>query len=468
MEAHWQDRDLEVTKGQSPILLDRRVLFFDERISAIDALREHGGNVLSAGIQTAEMSTAAQEWRAGWPLALACLSGMTIASMAMYVLGPMIEPLEAEFGWSRAQISMGITVSTLCSAVMAPLVGMMIDRWGPRRIGLPGAVLALLGFSSIALATESFAVWIAIWAVISIGAVGIKPTVWTMAIATTFNKARGLAMAVALCGSSLAALVMPILSTMLIDAYGWRPAMPVISGIVALVVVPILYFGLRTGADASLQGKESQQQVATPHAARGATVRAAVRSAQFIKLGLAAFIFTVCALGLVANLVPMMSSLDLSRAEAAGIAGLLGIASFTGRIGTGYLLDRFSSGIVGGMLVLMPVISCLLLLNADGSALIASLAVLIFGLALGAEVDVIAYVAAEKFGTARYGTIFGFITTSWYLATAAGPVLTSLIYDISGNYELALKIAIPAFLTTSVLLFTIGKPLPFDEPAQTR
>ena len=89
-----------------------------------------------------------------------------------------------------------------------------------------------------------------------------------------------------------------------------------------------------------------------------------------------------------------------------------------------------------------------------------------FGLSFGAEVDVIAFLGAEKFGTARYGTIFGFVTASWYLATAAGPVLTSLAYDMTGSYRIAIKVAIPLFALVSLLLFTLGKPLPFDEPAK--
>ena len=407
---------------------------------------------------------AREEWARGWPLALACLAGMAIASVVIYAIGALMAPLQAEFGWSRSQISLGITVSTLSGAALAPLVGLMLDRWGPRRIGLPGAFLALCTIATLSLTTGNLAVWLGLWFLVSLGAVGVKPTVWTMAIAASFDKVRGLAMAVALCGSSVAAVVMPILATWLIDTYGWRPAIPMICAIVGVVLLPVLYFGLHSAADKP--GASAGARPAAPAGPGVTKVRDAVLSAQFAKLALAAFVFTACAIGLVSNMIPVITSLDVGRTEAAAIAGLVGVASFSGRLLTGYLIDRFNSNMIAGALVALPVLSCVLLLNAGGNPLLISAAILIFGLSLGAEVDVIAYLAAEKFGTARYGTIFGFITSSWYLATATGPVLISLVYDMTGTYDLALQIAIPLFALTSVLLFTLGKPLPFDEPAR--
>jgi len=408
---------------------------------------------------------ARREWRQGWPLAVSCLSGMTIASIALYVIGPLIGPIEADFGWSRAEIMVGLTISTLVGALLGPVVGVLLDRWGPRRIALPGAVLTLVLFSTLTFATDNYAWWVALWLLISLGGPLVAPTVWTLAIASSFEKSRGLAIALAMCGSAVAALVLPNLSTWLMDSYGWRQAVPMFCGIIGLVLLPVIWFGFHSKADSA--HSEAQRAESAAVVQPGVTnLRRALLSPQFIKLTLAAFLFSAFVLGMVSNMVPVMSSLGFGRAEAAGIAGMLGIGSFTGRMVTGYLIDRFNSNLIAGSVVLLPVISCLLLLNVDGSALVASIAVLIFGLALGAEVDVVAFLAAEKFGTARFGTIFSFINSGWTLATAVGPLLISLSYDLTSNYELAIQLAIPAFVVVSLLLYTIGKPLPFDEPAR--
>ncbi|MCB2048370.1 MAG: MFS transporter [Novosphingobium sp.] len=417
---------------------------------------------MSAGFDAA----ARREWREGWPLALSCLAGMTVASIALYVIGPLIAPIEAEFGWSRAQIMLGLTVSTLVGALLGPFVGMLLDRWGPRRIGLPGTVVTLVLFSTLTFATSDYAMWIALWLLISLGGPLVAPTVWTLAIASSFEKSRGLAIAVAMCGSAVAALVLPSLSTWLMDTYGWRQAVPMFCGIIGLVLLPVLWFGFRSKADKARGSAEEAVVTDAPPVTGVTSVRRAVASPQFVKLTLAAFLFTACTLGMVSNMVPVMSSLGFGRAEAAGIAGVLGIGSFTGRIATGYLIDRYNSSIIAGSVVLLPVISCVLLLNAGGSATVASLAVLIFGLSLGAEVDVIAFLAAQKFGTARFGTIFSFISAGWTLATAVGPLLISLSYDMTGDYQRAILLIMPAYVATSLLLFTIGRPLPFDEPAR--
>jgi MFS family permease len=408
---------------------------------------------------------ARREWRKGWPLALSCLAGMAVGSIALYVLGPLIGPIEQETGWSRTQITFGVTVSTVTGALLSPIVGMLLDRFGPRRVGLPGAALALGTLTLISVFPQNYPLYLLLWFVMSMGGVGVMPTVWTTAIASSFDKARGLAMAVALCGSSASALIMPLLSTLVIDTYGWRAAVPIINGMVALVVLPILWWGLHSRADEK-RTDETLPLHEAPVLTGVTNVRDAVFSWQFFKIAGAASLFTAIGIGLVTSMVPVMTSLGFPRTEAAAIAGLVGLASFIGRISTGFLIDRFNSDIVAGTLVLFPVISCLLLLNVDGSVMIASIAVFLLGLSLGAEVDVVAYLAAEKFGTARYGTIFGFINAGWFLATAIGPLLISLSYDMNGNYEQVIKIGIPLFLIVSLLLYTVGKPLPFDEPKQ--
>ena len=102
-------------------------------------------------------------------------------------------------------------------------------------------------------------------------------------------------------------------------------------------------------------------------------------------------------------------------------------------------------------------ITCVLFLVAGHSVPTMILAVVIMGLALGAELDVIAYLTARHFGTARYGTIFGIISSLWSLAVSFGPTLANYVFDQNATYMPVFWAYIPLFLLTSLALMTLGK-----------
>ncbi|MFC3172789.1 MFS transporter [Novosphingobium bradum] len=405
----------------------------------------------------ADAPSARAEWRNGWTVVLAALFGIGLTSSHVYLMGPFIAPIERDYGWTRAQISAGVGVVTFLGAVSAPFVGILLDRVGPRRVALPGAVVFCATLALMGLAPANVRVWWVMWTMVGVGAVMIKPTTWTMAVAGLFDRSRGLALAVTLCGTGLASSVLPILVTWLIDTHGWRAAYPLTAGIMALVVLPLFFLFFHGAAD---QRRRRPVAASTPPPeAVGATVREALRSARFAKLTLAGFVFTTAAIGITANLVPILGSMGLSRTEAAGVAGLAGLTSVIGRLGTGFLIDRFNGNYVGGICVLIPMIGCAMFLAWPGNVPLMMVAVIVLGLALGAELDIVAYLTTRHFGTARFGTIFGMVSSVWSLAVAVGPTLANHLYDRTGSYAPAIWAFLPLFAVASGCLFTLG-PFP--------
>lgn len=404
------------------------------------------------------------EFRTGWLVAFAAMSGFYLSATYTFTVGAFIAPLEAEFGWTRAQITFGITIITFSGAFLSPVAGLMVDRWGPRRLGVPGALIFAVTFGLLGLTTGNIWVWWLLWLSLAVGFISLKPLVWATAVASTFDRKRGFALAIALCGSGLASTFTPSLATWSIDTFGWRMAFPFIGVVVGLGIFPILYFGLHSGADKAKAKKPDIAKSAPP--VTGVGVREAFVSLTFFKLALGAFLFTLGAMGLVPNLLPILTSFEIGRTEAAAIAGAAGAASIVGRLTTGYLLDRFNPNMIAGTVVFLPVISCLLLLSFPGHTGFAITAALVIGISLGSEVDVVAFLTARQFGMARYGTIFGVISSMWAFASGMGPLTINYIYDVTGGYELGLKLAIPLFLITSPLFFTLGKPLDFANTGQ--
>lgn len=414
------------------------------------------------------MPGAAQEWRRSWTVVLAAALGFALSSVTIYSLGPFIAPLEAEFGWSRAQITSGMTIYSICGIVLTPLAGVVIDRLGPRRVGLFAILSFGVTFCALSLATASLWLWIALWFLLSFASAPMKPTTWTAGVSSVFDKGRGLAISVMLCGAALSSTLTPIYATWLIDTYGWRTAYVAIMGTFVAVVFPVVYLFFTSAVDRVRVAARDQGagSVVEPAAVlTGLDWREGLLSWKFARLGGAAFVTTLVIISFVSNLIPIFSDAGISRGQAAGIAGLVGVSTVVGRLLGGFLLDRINGAIVGGVSLLVPVISCLLILAFPGSVPVASVAVLILGLSLGAELDCVAYLTTRHFGMKNFGTIFGVVSGILAFATGLGPFLVSLGYDLTGGYTIALKAYIPLALLAAALFFSLGR-YPQFAPAQ--
>ncbi len=406
------------------------------------------------------MPGAAQEWRRSWTVVLAAALGFALSSVTIYSLGPFIAPLEDEFGWSRAQITSGMTIYSILGILLTPLAGVVIDRLGPRRVGLFAILSFGVTFCALSLATASLWLWIALWFLLSFASAPMKPTTWTAGVSSVFDKGRGLAISVMLCGAALSSTLTPIYATWLIDTYGWRTAYVAMMATFVAVVFPVVYLFFTSAVDrvrAASRGAGADR-IAEPAAVlTGLEWREGLLSWKFARLGGAAFVTTLVIISFVSNLIPIFSDAGIARGQAAGIAGLVGISTVVGRLLGGYLLDRINGAIVGGVSLLVPVISCLLILAFPGSVPVASAAVLILGLSLGAELDCVAYLTTRHFGMKNFGTIFGVISGILAFATGLGPFLVSLGYDMTGGYTITLKAYIPLALLAALLFFSLGR-----------
>src|SRR5512139_2327697 len=112
---------------------------------------------------------AAAEWRNFWLLPFAAALGYSTSVVHVYSMGPFIEPLQQAFGWSRAQISIGLTISSFISAIFCIPIGMLIDRIGPRRVGLVGVLLMSGALALLGTTTGTTANWVALWVTVAVG-----------------------------------------------------------------------------------------------------------------------------------------------------------------------------------------------------------------------------------------------------------------------------------------------------------
>jgi predicted MFS family arabinose efflux permease len=394
----------------------------------------------------------AREWRAGWPVVLASLAGITLCSAHGYTIGVMIGPLEQAFGWSRAAITGGLLIIAVVAVFAAPVAGRMADRFGPRRVALAGVPLFCLGFGLLATANGNIWGWWALWLFLAIGNMAILPTIWTAAVNSRFDANRGKALAFALCGTGLAAFILPPATTRLVAAYGWQGGYVALAVAGFLIVFPLTLLAFRSAPQAA-------PSPAQPAAARPSRkeLRAEMRSARFLKLLGASTVFSIAICALTTNAVPVLRGLGHDPIAAADTAALMGFGSVLGRIAGGFLLDRFDAKLVAAVSVVAPAVTALLLLYAGADREVAMAACFIMGLAIGAEVDACAYLAARHFGMANFGALFGTINGLMLFGNGIAPFAANYVYDVSGSYSAVLWAQIPAYVLAAALFLALGR-----------
>ncbi len=403
------------------------------------------------------------EWRAHWPIVLAAAAGYAVASIISYSSSLFIQPLQDEFGWSRAQIMSGHSISALAGAIFAPFTGLAVDRFGPRRLGIAAIIAVCLAVALFGLTSSDINMWRALWVPMAFAIVLVQPSVWTAAVTSVFSAGRGFALAVMLCGGSVASIITPQVTNFLIDNYGWRMAFAGLGAFWATLALPLVYFFFSSALDK--ERMSSEPKLLAEKIQRESIWHSGLLTLRFAQLLVAGVGIAAVVVTLVVSMVPILSAGGIARSSAVNIASLVGIAAIVGRLSIGLLLDRWNGRFLAAFAVSIPIIALLLLIHYPGSALAASIAVLILGLSFGAELDIIAYLTSRYFKVTSFGLLFGTIAGFIGLAAGNGPVAISAVFDAQQTYVPALWGMIPICLVSAILFLLLG-PYPASNEAQ--
>jgi predicted MFS family arabinose efflux permease len=379
-----------------------------------------------------------------WLLVLVCAVGIGVGVSALpfYTQGLFIEAWIADFGWTRAQASLGILGSTLALAAVLPFIGSIVDRYGlvtPVMISLLGLSVA---YVLLGLFVQSIATFVMLAMLQAILGSASSPLAYTRAINTVFDKQRGLALGVALSGAGLAATFGPTLISNAIDAFGWRGAyyaMALFTLVVGAVIVIVL---------SRLKGASASTNIDTEAASEDFKIAKASRT--YWTIMAAIFCLSLGLGGLMIHFVPILLDVGFTTDAAVKIAGVIGIAVILGRLLVGFAVDRIFAPRVA-IAILFACICGVLALALLGSA-VAVPAAFVIGFSVGAEVDLIGYLVARYFGIHAYGQIYGRQYSTFLIATGLSPVILGAVRDATGTYTASLFTA-AAFMIVSAALF---------------
>ena len=384
------------------------------------------------------------EFSRNWLLVLVCAIGIGVGVSALpfYTQGLFIEAWIADFGWTRAQASLGILGSTLALAAVLPFVGSLVDRYGlvkPVMVSLLGLSLA---YVLLGLFVQSIVTFVMLTMLSAVLGSASSPLAYTRAINAVFDKQRGLALGIVLSGAGVAATFGPTFISGAITEFGWRGAyfaMALFTFVVGGVIVAVL---------SRLNGVKNSVVIDPEAASEGFAIAKASRT--YWTIMAAIFCLSLGLGGLMIHFVPILLEVGFTTNAAAKIAGVIGIAVVLGRVLVGFAVDRIFAPRVA-IAILVACILGILGLALLGSAVAVPVAFVV-GFSVGAEVDLIGYLVARYFGIHAYGQIYGRQYSAFLIATGLSPVILGAVRDVTGSYTGSLYLA-AAFMVLSVMLF---------------
>lgn len=375
-----------------------------------------------------------------------------------------IEPISKEFGWTRTLTSVGFTIAAVATALLSPFFGVLVDRYGSRKIGLPGVVMTMGAICLFYFANGSATQWIVLWLIYAIISITVKTTVWTASVASVFNRSQGLALGITLCGTAAAQAILPPLVDWLITDFGWRMAYVWLAlgwgGVTFLTCWFFLYsardrkFASPQGVNADTDNKAAQpSQKDLP----GLTIQEAKRSRALWTIALSTFVIMSLTLGLTIHQIPILTEAGVSRTNAAWLASAAGVAGIVGKLVTGVLLDRFRANWVGGLTLAGTALAFGLLLEDVHSPGLIVFAMLVNGYTQGTKLQIASFLTARYAGMRNFGTIYGVMNGIIAFGSAMGPLIAASAFDLAGSYGPFLVIGTIGSILCGFLLLTLPK-----------
>ena len=371
-----------------------------------------------------------------WSVLLGCFLGMGVATPALLLqpMGLFVKPVITEFGWSRTEFSVILSIAALCNALILPLAGYLVDRFGARIMIAIGTASGSCCYVALSL-VHSYGAFLALTALAVItGNLASYPAYMGL-VQRWFDRRLGLALAITSTGIAAGVGGFSFLIAGVIAAQGWRAAFTV-AGFVALAIGLANVIVLIRDNPGPIP--EAERRTDTVEVARdGHSLGEALRTRDFWLYALSSLLVILALVGCGFNLPALLSDRGVSPTRVASVLAIGSAGSLFGRLVTGIMLDRFPARAVAAVFFFGQAIGFLLLLLGGWWALPANF---LLGTVTGAEIDFLGFVIARRFGRLAYARIFGTCFAVTLIGAVLGPIVMASIYDRTGSYDLGVKL----------------------------
>lgn len=379
----------------------------------------------------------------GWWIVGACfLIAMYMGGAVFYGFTAIFEPIAEEFGWSYTSISIAASIRGLEAGLLAPVAGIIVDRWGPRRLIFGGVLaigLGLLLLSQI----HSIGMFYIAFILMSLGISSCGISVTVTAVANWFHRRVGLASGIMICGYGSAGLMVPLM-VRLIDTYDWRTAIAIM-GIGMLVIGLPLSLLLRHKPeqygylpDGEASGLTIPEESLAKQRAKEVrfTAKQAMKTRTFWFIVLAVMPQFIVVPAVVTHVMPYLSSVGIARTTSGLVATAIPLLSIGGRFGFGWFSDRYVAKRMSAIALIMLTLGllCFEYVSLGWNWLLVPFLVLL-GFGYGGINTMVGILLRGHFGWGNFGTIIGFAWGILMFGGMAGPPIAGWVFDTWGSYQ---------------------------------
>jgi MFS family permease len=389
-----------------------------------------------------------------WYICAASFIGLMVCqSPAVFLsFGVFMKPLGTAFGWERGPMSLALSFCAITLALVSPLAGSLIDRFGARRVLLPSMITFGLVIASLYFLNGSLAQFYLLYILLGIVGAGANNVGFMRVITAWFGRLRGRALGIASSGVAMGAAVLSFVAQQSISRFGWRAGYLAIAGVILLVAVPLVALVIRDRpsdlgleAEAGAGASQTQERGQVP-------LREILRRPLAWVLVLLGFLVAVSMHGGQVHMVPLMTDRGISPALAAGgMAFLMAVSSVIARMGIGALFDYFFAPRIS-IIAFLAAAGGLILMMVSSASWPCYVFAITMGFGSGAESDVLGYLTSRYFGLKAFGRVYGIVFGGFMLGTAVSPYFFGAIFDRTGSYHVALGISAALILVLCLLL----------------
>jgi MFS family permease len=376
----------------------------------------------------------------GWVVVGTIATILMATAGARFLFGVVLKPVAEDFGWDRSSLTAAVLINMVVLSLCQPLLGWVIDRIGPRKVLITGAVLVGLVLIPLSYVSQLWQVYLFYGVIGGVAFAATSPVNTTALVSRWFTRHRSMALSLATSGTPLGQLVIVPAAAWTLTMTDWHTTYRLLAAVLVLVMAPIGFFLLRDRPDKPPEPVAPRVgQARVRDFAASLKPREAFASSVFWLL---AFGFVVCGFTMAFANTHFMAYADdmgMHPVDASRVIGVVAVFSVAGSLALGWAADKTDRASVLGVTYGLRGIAYFMLFLLPHGNLIFAYAV-ILGISWSATTPLTAALAADSFGPASIGLIFGTMFTFMNLGAGAGAFFDAVIYDVTGNYNVALLI----------------------------